>query len=35
MPELKNETFIKNITDPRTGRQVKKIYQIKISKLDR
>ena len=35
MPELKNETFIKNITDPRTGKQVKKIYQIKISKLDR
>jgi hypothetical protein len=35
MPELKNETFIKNITDPRTGRQVKKIYQIKVSKLDR
>ncbi len=35
MPELKNETFIKNITDPRTGKQVKKIYQIKKSKLDR
>lgn len=35
MPELKNETFIKNITDPRTGRQVKKIYQIKLSKLNR
>ena len=35
MPELKNETFIKNITDPRTGRQVKKIYQIKVSELDR
>lgn len=35
MPELKNETFIKNITDPRTGKQVKKIYQIKLSKLDR
>ncbi len=35
MPELKNETFIANITDPRTGRQVKKIYQIKVSKLGR
>jgi hypothetical protein len=35
MPELKNETFIKNITDPRTGKQVKKIYQIKVSKLNR
>ena len=35
MPELKNETFIKNITDPRTGKQVKKIYQIKVSKIDR
>ena len=35
MPELKNETFIKNITDPKTGKQVKKIYQIKVSKLDR
>lgn len=35
MPELKNETFIKNITDPRTGKQVKKIYQIKLSKLNR
>ena len=35
MPVLKNETFIANITDPRTGRQVKKIYQIKVSKLGR
>jgi hypothetical protein len=35
MPELKNETFIKNITDPKTGKQVKKIYQIKISKINR
>lgn len=35
MPELKNEVFIKNITDPRTGKQVKKIYQIKLSKMDR
>lgn len=35
MPELKNETFINNITDPITGKQVKKIYQIKLSKLDR
>jgi hypothetical protein len=35
MPELKNETFIANITDPRTGRQVKKIYQIKVSKIGR
>lgn len=35
MPELKNETFIKNITDPITGKQVKKIFQIKKSKLDR
>jgi hypothetical protein len=35
MPDLKNETFIKNITDPRTGKQVKKIYQIKLSKLER
>lgn len=35
MPQLKNETFIKNITDPRTGKQVKKIFQIKLSKLDR
>jgi len=33
MPELKNETFIKNIVDPRTGKQVKKIYQIKVSRL--
>jgi hypothetical protein len=22
MPQLKNETFIQNITDPRTGKQV-------------
>jgi hypothetical protein len=35
MPELKNETFIKNIVDPRTGKQVKKIYQIKVSKINR
>ena len=35
MPELKNETFIKNIVDPRTGKQVKKIYQITVSKLNR
>lgn len=35
MPELKNETFITNITDPRTGKQVKKIYQIKVSKIGR
>jgi hypothetical protein len=35
MPELKNETFLKNITDPRTGKQVKKIFQIKLSKLNR
>lgn len=35
MPELKNETFIKNIVDPKTGKQVKKIYQIKVSKLNR
>lgn len=35
MPELKNELFMKNILDPRTGRQVKKIYQMKLSKLDR
>ena len=33
MPELKNKTFIKNIVDPKTGKQVKKIYQIKVSKL--
>jgi hypothetical protein len=35
MPTLKNETFIKNIIDPKTGKQVKKIYQIKLSKLNR
>lgn len=35
MPELKNPIFIKNITDPRTGKQVKKIYQIKVSKINR
>lgn len=35
MPNLKNETFIQNITDPNTGKQVKKIYQIKLSKLNR
>ena len=27
--------FIKNSTDPKTGKQVKKIYQIKKSKLNR
>jgi len=35
MPQLKNETFIKNITDPRTGKQVKKIFHMKMSKLNR
>lgn len=35
MPNLKNEIFIKNIIDPKTGKQVKKIYQIKLSKLNR
>jgi hypothetical protein len=35
MPELKNQTFINNITDPKTGKQVKKIYQMKISKIGR
>lgn len=34
-PNLLNETFIKNITDPKTGKYVKKIYQIKKSKLNR
>jgi hypothetical protein len=35
MPQLKNQTFINNITDPRTGKQVKRIYHMKMSKLDR
>jgi hypothetical protein len=35
MTELKNEKFIANITDPKTNKRVKKIYQIKKSKLDR
>ena len=35
MPQLKNQTFINNITDPITGKQIKKIFQIKISKLDK
>ena len=35
MPELKNPIFIKNITDPKTGKHVKKIFQIKLSKLNR
>jgi hypothetical protein len=35
MPDLKNQKFINNITDPRTGKQVKKIYQMKLTKLNR
>ena len=35
LKNLKNPTFIKNITDPRTGKYVKKIYHMKMSKLDR
>ena len=35
MPQLKNPVFIKNITDPRTGKQVKKIYHMKMSKINR
>ena len=35
MPQLKNQTFINNITDPRTGKQVKRIYHMKISKIGR
>jgi len=35
MPTLKNQVFINNITDPITNKQVKKIFQIKISKLDK
>ena len=33
--KLKNPLFIKNITDPRTGKYVKEIYHMKMSKLDR
>lgn len=32
---LKNPTFIANIKDPNTGKYVKKIYQVKISKIGR
>ena len=35
MPQLKNQVFIDNITDPLTGNQVKKIFQTKISKIGR
>lgn len=35
MPQLKNQTFINNITDPRTNKQVKRIYHMKMSKIDR
>ena len=35
MPTLKNQVFIDNIIDPNTGKQVKKIYQIKLSKINR
>lgn len=35
MPQLKNQVFINNITDPLTGNQVKKIFQTKISKIGR
>lgn len=35
MPELKNELFLNNINDPKTNKQVKKIFQIKTSKLGR
>jgi hypothetical protein len=35
MPELKNPIFVANITDPLTQKQVKKIYQVKISKIGR
>jgi len=32
---LKNPIFISNITDPLTNKYVKKIYHVKISKLNR
>ena len=35
MPELKNPVFVANITDPLTQKQVKKIYQVKMSKIGR
>jgi len=35
MPELKNPVFIKNILDPRTGKQVKSVWELGITKLNR
>ena len=32
---LKNPIFISNITDPITNKHVKKIYHIKVSKINR
>lgn len=32
---LKNPVFIENIKDPNTGKYVKKIYQVKTSKIGR
>lgn len=32
---LKNPTFIANIKDPKTNKYVKKIYQVKTSKIGR
>ncbi len=32
---LKNPIFISNITDPITNKHVKKIYHVKVSKLNR
>ncbi len=32
---LKNQTFISNITEPVSNKYVKKIFHVKVSKLDR
>ncbi len=35
MLNIKNPIFIKNITDPITGKPVKKIYHMDMTKMDR
>ena len=32
---MSNQVFINNSTDPRTGKQVKKIYHMEMSKINR
>jgi hypothetical protein len=35
MANISNQTFINNITDPKTGKRVKKIYHMEMSKINR